>query len=400
MSGATEPSHAVTLFLGGDVMTGRGIDQIMLRPSRAELRESYMKDARGYVELARNKSGPIPMPVDAQYVWGEALGEFGKRNPDVRIANLETSVTRSDDYWNKKGIHYRMHPENIACLTAARLDVCALANNHVLDFGERGLLETLEVLQGAGIQTVGAGRDPAEARLPAALPLPGGGRILVLSFGTGDSGVPWTWQATATRPGIDFLSDLSEAGARQVVERVARAKQPGDIVVASIHWGRNWGYEVPAAHIRFAHRLVEGGVDVIHGHSSHHPRPIEVWNGRLILYGCGDFIDDYESISGYEAFRDDLVLMYFAKITAANGDLVGLEMVPMQIQRMRLAHASADDAQWIADRLARISEPLGSSISLSPDGGSLRLARASDGDAGGAVSNARLNDILAPPHGA
>jgi poly-gamma-glutamate synthesis protein (capsule biosynthesis protein) len=220
-----------------------------------------------------------------------------------------------------------MHPENVACLTAARLDVCALANNHVIDFDERGLIQTLDVLRGAGIQPAGAGHNVEEAQRPATVPLRTAGRLIVFSFGTGDSGAPWTWQATESRPGIDFVADLSDAGASQVIERVTRARQPGDIVMASIHWGSNWGYEVPAEHIRFAHRLVEGGVDVIHGHSSHHPRPIEVWNRKLVLYGCGDFINDYEGISGYEAFRGDLVLMYFAKLDAASGDLLDLEMV-------------------------------------------------------------------------
>ena len=75
--------------------------------------------------------------------------------------------------------------------------------------------------------------------------------------------------------------------------------------------------------MRFAHWLVDGGVDIVHGHSSHHPRPIEVYRDRLILYGCGDFIDDYEGIEGYEQYRDDLVLMYFATLSPATGELIG-----------------------------------------------------------------------------
>jgi poly-gamma-glutamate capsule biosynthesis protein CapA/YwtB (metallophosphatase superfamily) len=92
--------------------------------------------------------------------------------------------------------------------------------------------------------------------------------------------------------------DLSETTADEVVERLREVKRLGDVVVASIHWGSNWGYDVPAEHVGSARRLVDGGVDIVHGHSSHHPRPIEIYRGRLILYGCGDFIDDYEGISG------------------------------------------------------------------------------------------------------
>ncbi len=101
-------------------------------------------------------------------------------------------------------------------------------------------------------------------------------------------------------------------------------RQRGDVVIVSIHWGSNWGYGVDDDQVRFACRLIEGGVDVIHGHSSHHPRPVEVYRGRLILYGCGDCIDDYEGISGHEEFRDDLRLLYFPSVAADTGALDAL----------------------------------------------------------------------------
>ena len=75
------------------------------------------------------------------------------------------------------------------------------------------------------------------------------------------------------------------------------------------------GHEIPDAQRLFAHHLIDvGAVDLIHGHSSHHFKPVEVYRNKVILYGCGDFIDDYVGIRAYEEFRDDLVLMYFAKI--------------------------------------------------------------------------------------
>lgn len=122
----------ITLFLCGDVMTGRGIDQILPHPSQPQLYEPYVRSAHEYVALAEQVNGPIPRPVDAAYVWGAALLEFDRRRPDVRIVNLETAITTSEDR-EAKGINYRMHPANIACLTAAGIDCCTLANNHVLD---------------------------------------------------------------------------------------------------------------------------------------------------------------------------------------------------------------------------------------------------------------------------
>jgi poly-gamma-glutamate synthesis protein (capsule biosynthesis protein) len=369
MSDAIEP---VTVFLCGDVMTGRGIDQVLPRPSDPRLHEEWLRDAREYVALAEAKSGPVPRQTGRPYFWGEALVELERVDPDARLVNLETSVTRSEDFWPGKGINYRMHPGNVGCLAAAGIDVCTLANNHVLDFGAAGLLETLATLQGAGMKTAGAGRNIDEARAPAVVDLAGGGRLIVFAFGAASSGVPSSWAAAEDGPGVDRLGDLSDATAGDVEERVRSAKGPGDIVIASIHWGSNWGYEVPGTYTRFAHRLVDGGVDVVWGHSSHHARPIEVYRDRLVLHGCGDFINDYEGITGYEEFRGDLAIMYFAVIDRESGALRALRMTPMQIRGFQLHRAPDEDALWLAETLDGISHGFGSRVRLL-DGRSLEL---------------------------
>ena len=360
-------ARTVMLFMCGDVMTGRGIDQILTHPSHPRLHEPYVLDAREYLESAERRHGPIPRPADWSYIWGDALQELDRVKPDARIVNLETSITGSEDYWRSKDVHYRMHPENVGCLTAARPDVCVLANNHVLDFGRAGLLETLETLTNAGLKSAGGGRTLDEAQRPALIELDAA-RLIVIGFGTESSGVPRDWAAGDNQPGIALLADLSEKTALAVHWRMQGLKRPGDIVVASIHWGANWGYEVPAAHVTFAHMLVDGGVDIVHGHSSHHARPIEVYKNRLILYGCGDFIDDYEGIAGHEEYRDGLVLMYFATVESTTGALVGLDMTPMQIRKFRLNRAEPADVRWLSDTLHRISAPFRSCISLIDQG--------------------------------
>ena len=129
-------------------MCGRGIDQVMAHPCSSEIYEEYVRSAERYVLLAEQANGPISRRNGPSYVWGAALGEFERMQPDARIINLETAVTRSNDRANK-GINYRMSPENAECLAAAKIDCCVLANNHVLDWGRAGLLETLTVLQDA-----------------------------------------------------------------------------------------------------------------------------------------------------------------------------------------------------------------------------------------------------------
>jgi len=358
----------VTVFLCGDVMTGRGIDQILPHPSDPRIYEEMVSDARTYIELAEEVNGPVPRPVHLPYIWGDALVELQHVAPNARIVNLETSVTRNDEPW-PKGINYRMNPANVGCLTAAGIDICVLANNHVLDFVHSGLVETLQTLHQAGLKTAGAGRTLAEARQPAVADLAGDSRVVVHGFGTPSSGIPRSWAAAEDRPGVDFLPDLSENTAEAIEQRVRDVKRPGDVTIASVHWGSNWGYEVPAAQVRFAHRLIDGGVDIVHGHSSHHPRPIEVYRRRVILYGCGDFLNDYEGISGFEQFRADLALMYFATLDPASGDLIRLRMVPMQIRKMKLNQATPRDVSWLATRLGRVSAHFGAWAEMDEDGG-------------------------------
>lgn len=357
----------VTLLLCGDVMPGRGVDQVLPHPGDPQLREPGADDAGMYVRLAESVNGPIPRPAGFGWPWGDALRVADDMAPDVRVINLECAVTRSGDFASGKIVHYRMGPANLPCVTAFKPDACALANNHVLDFGRAGLSDTLHWLAGAGLAAAGAGADLTIARRPAAIPLPGGSRVLVFSCGTACSGIPASWAAAPRRPGLDLLT-LDDPAADSLIARVRVARQPGDIAVVSIHWGSNWGYEVDREQVRFARRLVDAGVDVIHGHSSHHPRPIETYRGKLILYGCGDCIDDYEGISGYQQYRDDLRLLYFATLQPGTGYLSALSMVPMQARKMRLHHATPADSKWLATTLDQISRAHGSRILLDPDG--------------------------------
>ena len=354
---------SVTLWLTGDVMTGRGIDQILPHPGDPRLFESYMVSAVDYVGLAERVSGPIPRPVDFTYVWGDALEEIDRQAPALRLINLETAITTRDDA-EPKGINYRMHPANLPVLSAARVDGCVLANNHVLDWGTGGLLETLEVLKRAGLRQVGAGHDREEAAAAACFPLPGG-CLRLYALGMPSSGVPERWAATDDRPGLNVLNELSGAVVDNLVAAVTEQRGPGDIVAVSLHWGGNWGYEIPAGHQAFARRLIDdAGVDIVWGHSSHHPLGIEVYRGKLILYGCGDLINDYEGISGHELFRGDLVLLYFPRLKLVDGSLERLTLVPRQLRHFRLNRVTHDDAQWLCRRLNREGERFGTRVRL------------------------------------
>lgn len=360
--------NAITIFLCGDVMTGRGIDQILPHPSDPTIYESYMKSAQGYVKIAEEVNGAIDFPVSFSYVWGNALEEMDRVVPDVKIINLETSISKSNDYWKGKGINYRMHPENVSILTAAKIDVCSLANNHVLDWGHSGLLETMETLKNIDIKIAGAGRNLIEAQLPAVQKVQNKGRVIVFAFGLGNSGIPSVWGAEEKNPGVNLLEDLSTKSIRDIQKKVRRVKCKGDIVVASIHWGGNWGYGISSKQRVFSHRLIDDAeVDIIHGHSSHHVKAIEVYKEKLILYGCGDFLNDYEGIGGHEEFRADLSLMYFAKVDPSTGKLLGLQMTPTKIRQFQVIRASNVDTVWLKDTLNREGASFGTHVIAGKD---------------------------------
>ena len=216
------------------------------------------------------------------------------------------------------------------------------------------------------MRAAGAARDVTTAQAPVVAPLRDGRRAVVVSCAMTSSGVPANWAATGDRAGIYLAADLSACSADAIVGRIGDVRRAGDVAIVSVHWGTNWGYDVPPDHRRFAHRLIDGGADVVHGHSSHHPRPVEIYRDRVILYGCGDFIDDYEGISGYDRYRDDLRPMYLASLDG--GRVTDVRIVVLQARRLRLRHASQSDTAWLWTTLDRISRPFGTRAHLNTDG--------------------------------
>ncbi len=340
-------------------MPGRGIDQILPKPCDPLIYESYIRSAADYVQLAERRFGRIPKPVDPGYIWGSLPDDLDSRDCDLRIVNLETAITCRGQH-APKGINYRMSPDNASVLKAARIDACTLANNHVLDWGETGLIDTLSVLDRLDVKRAGVGRTKEEAATPAALGQSTKGRVLLLAFGHGSAGVPREWKAASDRPGIAILPDNPEEAAALVRARTAPVRRSNDIVVVSVHWGGNWGYTIPHWQKRMAHALIDAAkVDLVFGHSSHHPKGIEIYHDRLILYGCGDLINDYEGIGGHEAYHPDLGLAFVIDIDTNTGRLSGVEIIPYIRRAFSLARPDEGTIQWLVDMLMRESHLMG-----------------------------------------
>ncbi len=215
----------------------------------------------------------------------------------------------------------------------------------------------------------GAGPDATAAARPALIDVKPGCRVVVVALGTASSGIPPSWGAGSDRPGVALAHALSSTEVDAVAARVASTATAGDLVVGSIHWGPNWGHDIPSSHRRFARALIDrAGVHVVHGHASHHPLGIEVYHDRPILYGCGDLINDYEGIRGHEKYRPDLRLLYLVTMDPAAGRLQQLELVPVWIHQFRLAMASTEERTWLQKTLTREGESTGTVIEATESG--------------------------------
>jgi len=355
----TEPLP-LRIVLGGDLMLGRGIDQCMARHVDPALFEPVVRDARHYVQLAERRNGPISVPFSAQAPWGDALAWLQADAARLRIVNLETAITTSPGPCSGKAVHYRMHPANVRCLQAARIDACSLANNHVLDWGPAGLADTLQALRRSGIRSAGAGLNGRQAERPARLPLAAGAALLLFAWALPSSGVPLSWQAGDDQPGVALLERIDAVSLAHLQRCIDAQRRPGDRVMVSLHWGANWVEATPEAHRWLARRLIDqAGVDVVFGHSSHHPLPLELHNGRLILYGCGDLINDYEGLPAHGERRSDLVCLYGLELDAETGALCALELRPYQLRGFQLRLPALADREELAAQLGLASAPRG-----------------------------------------
>jgi poly-gamma-glutamate synthesis protein (capsule biosynthesis protein) len=349
-------------MLCGDVMVGRGIDQVLPYPADPVLYEDYARSALDYVTLAERRSGPIGRRLPVAAVWGDALDELRRRQMDCRVGNLETAITRRGEP-ERKGINYRMAPENAPVLTAMQFDCLSLANNHVLDWGKDGLADTLDTLKAAGIGAAGAGPDLGAAEAPAIVTL-SDRRVLFYAAALSSAGVPMSWAAAKDRPGVNLLPATSESEVKRIAARIAADRTADDVVVFSLHWGGNWGYAIPRPNQAFARALIaEAGVDIVHGHSTHHPIAIEVFEQKPIFYGCGDFISDYEGISGHEAYRPDLALAYVVTLDERRC-LSQIETATFRVRQFGLRRAGPEDVEWIRATMDRECRRFGARASL------------------------------------
>jgi len=200
---------------------------------------------------------------------------------DLVFGNLECAVT-SRDFAVSKLYRLKADPSVVPVLSAAGFDVLSLANNHTMDCGKLGLMETISSLHGAGILTVGAGVDAVEARKPAMAEVRGL-KVAFLAF-------------TDVPDGSGTF--IARGDSVQIVEAVALAKQQADLVVASFHWGEEYATAPLDYQRALAHAVIDAGAALVIGHHPHVIEGVERYKRGLIAYSLGNFVFDQHEERG------------------------------------------------------------------------------------------------------
>lgn len=295
---------------------------------------------------------------------------------DIAFGNLECPISTSGSpYPNKPpGVTFRASPEAAAALGAAGYDVVSLANNHMNDYGELAVVDTLRYLSLAAVATAGAGRTASESRTAAML-VRSGYTIALLAYAEPVWSVveardpPWP-KALATLPPRPEAKQLGpgRAGTAIVREDTVRAdiaalrEKPGvDIVAVSFHWGDEHARVPNSYQRRIARLAVDAGADLVIGHHPHVLQGIELYKGGIVLYSLGNFIFDMDPDATYDSVA---VILRIDREKTARARIVAFDIVPVRVARglCRPAPAKGEDRERITEFLAESSRRFGTTL--------------------------------------
>ncbi|WP_332898888.1 CapA family protein [Haladaptatus sp. CMSO5] len=300
-------------------------------------------------------------------VWGDLFSQL--TDLDGLVCNLECCLSTNGMPWSKtyRPFHFRADPTwAIPALTAAEVSAVSLANNHILDFGPVALGDTVDHLDRARIAHAGAGRNLDTALEPAIFTMRGVRVAMVsLTDNTPEYAADHDKYGTAWVD-VDHRHGPTRERVRNILSR-ARERNP-QVVVAALHWGPNMTTEPPAHFIEFAHWLVEEGVDIVYGHSAHLFHGVEVYEGSLILYDTGDFVDDY-AVDTH--LHNDHSFLF--EVTLSPDGVDEVRLTPTEIYDFAAHRARPEAAAWCRETMRARSAPFGTEFEREGDGLVLRI---------------------------
>jgi poly-gamma-glutamate capsule biosynthesis protein CapA/YwtB (metallophosphatase superfamily) len=276
-------------------------------------------------------------PFDVFANW-DKIGKY-----DLMMVNLENAVTRSKDSVKKEFV-FKMKKEFLSFFSKAGISLVNCANNHTADFHVKGILETIQQLDSAGIKHIGIGRNLTEAREPVILTING---LRIGFLGYADIGM---YIASRTRAGRTPLRKAL------ILEDVKKLRSLVDFIVVNLHWGDELAKYPDKDQISLAHQVIDGGADLIIGHHPHVLQGIERYREKIIAYSLGNFVFGGNSNS---ANSETAVL----KVRFTNKGM-DAEPVPVYVRNWKPEPADSIIARRILQRLQERSKMFFETISF------------------------------------
>jgi len=295
---------------------------------------------------------PIVESKGVTYPFRETMHYL--KSADIAIANLEAPFTTRGEPFEKK-FNFKVPPEFSTGLKLGGIDVVNLANNHMMDFGEDGLIATMITLDTVGVAYSGAGMNIDYAEKPAILEAAG---KTVAFFGF-----------SMTFPTEFYAKQDSSGTAYPDPERLQRLltywRDKVDFIVTSFHWGAE-KLEAPKQYqIEFAHLAIDSGADLVLGHHPHVLQGLEIYKNRLIAYSLGNF-----AFASYSGSAVDSIIL---KVYLCESGLYSAYCIPINVDNTEVEFQprimrSGKKAQVIA-RLKELSRPLNRGKDILSDSG-------------------------------
>jgi poly-gamma-glutamate capsule biosynthesis protein CapA/YwtB (metallophosphatase superfamily) len=281
------------------------------------------------------------------------------REGDINFGNLETPITDDGEASPNKQFTFRMSSKAVESLSRVGFNLFSLANNHIMDFGIRGLSDTLGILNRHGINFSGAGENVLVARAPAIVTIRGK-KIGLLAY---SMTLPTDFYAGIDRPGTAF------AYQEYLRVDIPRVRKQCDFLIVSFHWGKELAPFPEKYQIDIAHEVVDLGADLVLGHHPHVFQGIEIYQDHLIFYSLGNF--------AFSSYSDKVRYGMMARMTLLKGRISQVEIVPLNVYNREVdvqpRILTGVEAEVVIDELTDASWPFGTAIGFEDDRGWIDL---------------------------
>ncbi|HZK23992.1 MAG TPA: CapA family protein [Oscillospiraceae bacterium] len=277
---------------------------------------------------------------------------------DVIFGNLETPISARGTPLAGKKYTFSAAPFSVQCLEDAGINMVSLANNHIMDYGEEALSDTLNILAEHNITSAGAGMNSTQAHSGTILEIQGY-RVALLAY-TDDFAVPAQhralWQASEQKPGAAIVHDTN-----RIKADIQRLRTKADLVMVSFHWGYEYTTNVAAEQQKLGHLAIDAGADLILGHHPHVPQGVEIYKGKPIVYSLSNFV--FYPFANRPETQDTFILQ--AKYE--NGRITALSLIPILGGNSQPYLPQGQELDALTSRLAQLLPRLGTSFEVTTD---------------------------------